>query len=425
MTTFDQSGATVKSPHSPFCVWLGIACALLLLGCSSDPTTGNETEEPVAPSLEPIVWPHAEGARRVERNTREKRALDEELAGWQEKYELAQSYVAGGYDDEALQVLTGALTQDPPVPWGPRMHALKASIQVRRAEELLLRIDARGVKDYVAFGEPIDFVIRLRNVSNEVVTLLAPQADEDTSPSALMIEITRRDRDIHATELRRSWNRTVYIQKPGSEPLRIPAGGTHELPVRIPADAVGAPIAGLRTIEVSGLLRPTRMRKGNEPRTVRLPIRRGRVMALPKNFEPLTVDPLKSMSTAVDTVAPAHLLIATEFVPPRRRAEAAGILARALERGHPALYRASLGGLGLLREHAVGDPLAPYVEPLLSGLTRTPGRADAIMEGLSTVTGVRLAPDPRLWKDWWRRDDNRRRAVAPVANQSVESTSNR
>jgi hypothetical protein len=407
----------VKSPHSSFCAWLGIAC-LLFAGCANDPTGPGEGEKAEAPSFEPIVWPHAEGARRVEQDTRDKRALDEELAGWREKYELAQSYVAGGYDDEALQVLTGALSQDPPVPWGPRMRSLKTSIQVRRAEELLLRIDARGVKDYVAFGEPIDFVIRLRNVSNEVVTLLAPQADEDTSPSALMIQITRRDRDIHATELRRSWNRTVYIQKPGSEPLRIPAGGMHEIPVRIPAEAVGQPIAGLRTIEIAGLLRPTRMRKGSEPRTVRLPIRRGRVMALPKNFEPLTVDPLASMATALDTVAPAHLLIATEFVPPRRRAEAAGILARALERGHPALYRAALGGLGLLRERAVGEPLAPYVEPMLSGLTRTPGRADALMEGLSTVTGVRLAPDARLWKDWWRRDENRRRAVTPVEANS-------
>ncbi len=411
MTACDHDGAAMRPPHLR--VWMTLAVALLLGACSSDPTADGP-EEPEAPSFAPIEWKHPEGARRVERDTRDKREVDEAMAGWQEKYELAQGYVAGGFDEQALQVLNGALTRDPPAPWGQRMRQLKASIQVRRAEELLLRIDARGVKDYVGFGEPIDFVIRLRNVSTEVVTLLAPQNDEVTSPSALLIEMTRRDRDIHATELKRTWNRTVFFQKPGDEPIRIPAGGMHEIPVRIPADAAGPPIAGLRTIEVGGLLRPTRLRKGAEPRTVRLPIRAGRVMALPRNFEPLTVDPLASMKTAVDTVAPAHLLIATEFVPPRRRPEAAAILAGALESGHPALYRASLGGLGLLRERAVGEPLAPYVEPLLSGLTRTPGRADALMEGLSTVTGVRLAPDPRLWKDWWRRDDNRRRAVTPV-----------
>ncbi len=412
MTTFIQSGATVTSPHSSFCALLLLVGALLA-GCSSDSAT-PETDEAEAPSFAPIVWPHAGGARRGATNTRDKRTLEDEDAGWQEKYELAQRYVAGGYDEQALQILTGALTQEPPAPWGPRMRALKQSIRVRRAEELLLRIDARATKDYVGFGEPIDFVIRFRNVSTEIVTLLAPSEQEETSPSAMMIEITRRDRDIHATELRRTWNRTVYIQEPGGDPIRIPAGGTHEVPVRIPAEAAGSPISGLRIIEVAGTLRPTRLRKGAEPRTVRLPIRRGRVMALPRNFEPLTVDPLKSMRTAVSTVAPAHLLIATEFVPPGRRPAAATILAGALEQGHPALYRAALGGLGLLRERAVGEPLAPYVDPLLRGLSRTPGRADALMEGLSTVTGVRLAPDPRLWKDWWRRDDNRRRAVTAV-----------
>ena len=394
---------------------LVLALGLLASGCTGTDAT-DEPTEPTAPSFEPIVWGRGASAGRAQEDTREQRKLEEELAGWQDKHDLAQRYVAGGYDEEALQVLGAALAQNPPSPWGERMRALRTSIQVRRAEELLLRIDARGTKDYVDFGEPIDFVIRLRNVSNEVVTLFAPGDEEETSPSALLIEITRLDRDINATELKRTWNRTVFFQRPGDEPIRIPAGGVHELPVRIPEEAAGPPLAGLRTIELSGTLRPTRLRKGDEPRTVRLPIRRGRVMVLPRNFEPLTVDPLKSMRTAVDTVAPAHLLIATEFVPPRRRPEAARILAEALETGHPALDRASLGGLGLLRERAVGDPLAPFVEPLLSGLTRTPGRADALMEGLSTVTGVRLAPDPRLWKDWWRRDENQKRAVTPAAS---------
>jgi len=397
-------------PPLPFLAAL-LAC-LLPCGCSATEAPERATE-PVAPSFEPIVWGRGAEAATGEKDTREKRKLEAELAGWQEKYDLAQRYVAGGYDEEALQVLGAALAQEPPSPWGERMRSLRTSIQVRRAEELLLRIDARGTKDYVGFGEPIDFVIRLRNVSGEVVTLLPPGEEEDTSPSALLVEITRIDRDIHATELRRSWNHTVFFLKPGDEPIRIPPGGVQELPVRIPEEAAGAPIAGLRTIELAGVVRPTRLRKGAEPRTVRLPIRKGRVMALPRNFEPLTVDPLKSMRTAVDTVAPAHLLIATEFVPPSRRPEAARILAEALETGHPALYRAALGGLGLLRQRSVGDPLAPFVQPLLSGLTRTPGRADALMEGLSTVTGVRLAPDPRLWKDWWRRDDNQRRAVTP------------
>jgi hypothetical protein len=89
------------------------------------------------------------------------------------------------------------------------------------------------------------------------------------------------------------------------------------------------------------------------------------------------------------------------------------LLAQALAEGHPAMTRAAHGGLALLRERAIGEPLVPFARPLMDALTRSPRRSEAILEALSTVSGVRLAPDPRLWQDWWRREAERRTAIAP------------
>ncbi|MDA1194340.1 MAG: hypothetical protein O2894_04080 [Planctomycetota bacterium] len=388
---------------------LGLFALLVFVAGCSTPSEA-EPEGPIAPSFEPIEFGTGANPRRDEQRRRMK--LDEDAAGWQEKLDLARRYADGGYDDEALQVLDGALAQGPAAPWGDRLRAQRQTLTMRRAEEVLLRAEARGVQDYVAFETGVAFVIRLRNVSTETVTIHAPaRGDASTSPSALLLEISRRDRDVHATQLRRTWNRTVFLQQPGDAPIVIAPGAIHEIPLVVPPEAAGSAIAGVRTLEISGTLRPTDLRRGSTPRRITLKIRPGRVMALPAGFEPLTVDPLRSMETALQTVAPAHLLVASEFVPPSRRDGAMQILARALGEGHPALYRAALGSIDLLRERAVGEPLEPLAEPLVTQLDATPARADALMEGLSTLTGVRLAPDPRLWREWLRRESERKRTV--------------
>lgn len=383
----------------------GLACS------ASTPEGAEDAQGPQAPSFAPIVFGTGMEGASGRDEFQQKRKLEGDAAGWQEKLALARRYAAGGYDAEALQVLDGAIAQAPPAPWGDKLRGLRQSLIVRRAEEVLLRVEARGMKDYVPFETPVDFVVRLRNVSDQVVSIHAPAAGSGTSPTAVLVEMRRRDRDVHATQLGRTWNRVLYLQKAGDPPIRIAPGGVHELPVRIPAEAAGPVISGVRTLVLGGTLRPTGLRKGDEPRRVTLPIRPGRVMALPRGFEPLAADPLGSMRTAVDTVAPAHLLVATEFVPPGRRPDAMAVLADALGSGHRALYRAALGSVDLLRERAVGSATGPLAGPLVDALEHAPGRGEALMEALSTLTGVRLAPDPRLWRDWYRRDENRRRPV--------------
>ena len=349
--------------------------------------------------------------------------LSDEDKGWEEKLQLARDYAAAGHDAQALQVLDVCLSQQPREPVYGQMRALKTSLLLRRVEASLLRVEALGVKDYVTFDQDVDFTIQMRNVSNEPVTLRAPgSGTRGISPSALSVDVTRTDRDIYASQMQRSWTQNVFLHRRGAEALTIQPGAMHEFPLRIPAAEVGGAIAGLRIIEIGGTLRPTRLRKGREGRTVRLRVRPGRVVVLPRNYEPVVLDPLASMRTAVQTGAAQHLLIASEFIPRRRRVEAVEILARALAEGAPGLRRAALGALSTLREHAAGAPLRPLVAPLMDVIDLNPARSEAVMEGIAALCDVRRAPDLRLWRDWWERDVADDARIPPPGGQAESET---
>lgn len=391
---------------------LALIVALASLGLAGCQADAGPSTEPRPPSLEPVVLGHA-SLRRAPEDSQERRRPDPAAAGWPEKLALAQGYAAGGYDAEALAVLDAALALSPPEPWAGRLRDLKASLRLRRAQETLLRIVSRGARDYYPFGRDVEVEVRLANVSGAELVFAAPPPG--ASPSALTLEVRCVDRDVYASRLRRAWSRTFALTAEGRPPLVIPPGGEHAVRVRIPAADLGPPLAGLRALEVSGVLRPTGLTRGGEPRSVRVPVRAGRVVVLPEGYEPLARDPLGALEQSAATGAALHLLLAAEFLAPGERPEAAARLAAVLARGPPGLRRAAVGALGLLRERAVGEPLAPFVGPLVAALAEHPDAAEALMEGLAEVTGRHLAPDPRLWADWWRREEGRRPLVAPYA----------
>jgi hypothetical protein len=393
-------------------------------GCRGDAKEGTAPEAapggPLPPSLEPIVIPNP--GRRAAEAERDRRPVEPVEEGWEDKWETASRYAASGFDAQALALLDAALADRPPAPWGDRMRGLRQSLRLRRAEERLLRVDARPTRDYVRFRTDVDVWIRIRNVSREDIVLAAPASSvspgrPEVSPTALVLEIVRRDRDVLATELRRTWTQTVYLQAPGGREIRIPPGGAHETKVRIPAADVGEPLSGLRILEIEGTLRPTGLRIEGEEEAVHVPIRRGRVVVLPDGFEPLARDPIGSLETAVGAVAPAHLLIATEFVPRDEGPRAMRALARALSEGDPALRTAALGAIGHLRERLTGEPRAPLAEPLVLALEARPGRAADVIEGLEALTSQGLPPDARLWLDWWRKEKDARTPVAPAGGR--------
>jgi hypothetical protein len=384
---------------------------------------GNDarTEDPngpVAPSFDPIVMPRpgAKGALpEDEASLRERREADAADAGWQEKTALVKDLIGSGEDEQALAILAAALAADPPAPWAARLKDMRNELRTRRVEEGLLRAHVRAVKDVVGFESPVEFRVRLRNVSNAVIVFGPPGAAatassrggrpgaEASTPTVLTLEILRRDRDVYASLVERSSTQTVYLQTPGEPVLRLAPGELREFPVTLPPEEVGRAIAGVRVLEVSGTLRPTGLTVGGESETVTFRVRKGRAVVLPQGFEPLAADPLGGIERALPLGAAAHVLVATEFVPRDRAAQAAALLARALAEGEPVMVTAAQGALGMLRERCVGDPLAPLVEPLLASLETRPGRAPDLIEGLRTLTDVRLAADARLWQDWWRR----------------------
>ncbi len=68
-----------------------------------------------------------------------------------------------------------------------------------------------------------------------------------------------------------------------------------------------------------------------------------------------------------------------------------------------------------IRRAAVGTAVRPLAEPFLRGPRRPPGaeRAEAVIEGAGGPSLASLAPDPRLWEDWWKREGAVGDAVVP------------
>jgi len=442
--------ANAKAAHAPLparATSSALAAAVLLavaLGCSaclSQPAGGPQEvkrdlfgrplEEskggPIAPSFEPVVLQRPDGVA-LDRDLRERRELDPEDAGWAEKLELSRGLMESGEDEQALGVIDATLAQGPPAAWAGRFRNQRIELKVRRTEQTLVRVEARPVKDVVGFLTEVEFRIRIRNVSQEDLVFGPPPAaatqagrplagGASSSPNAISLEVVRRDRDVTAALLERRWSTTVFLQRPGDAPLRIRPGESREFPVRIPAEDVGPPIAGVRVLEVSGTLRPTHMTLGGAPELMALRVRRGRVVVLPEGYEPLAADPARGLEQAVLLGAAPHVLVATEFLPRSYAPQAALLLARALSEGDPLLVTAAQGAFAMLRERCVGDPLAPLVDPVMASLESRPERARDLIGGLMALTDARLASDVRLWQDWWRRT----RGTSPVVTAPQEA----
>jgi hypothetical protein len=270
----------------------------------------------------------------------------------------------------------------------------------------VLRVDVRGLQDYVPFGHDVDLVVRLRNVGTQDVVIRPPTGSgpDAVSGSTLVLSITRRDRDVYAAEMSRRWSQSVPLLAEGGDELRIAPESAYEVPVRIPAEEAGQPLSGLRVLEVGGDLRAGRIEAGLEEPFGRIPIRPGRVVVVPGNYEPLAADPLGSIRKAALAVAPIHLLVATEFLPPASRPEAMTAFAEILATGSPDLRAAVLNAIHLLRQAAMGSPVRPLARPLIEAIEVHPERTAALAEGLTALTGVSLPYDARLWVDWWRRE---------------------
>ena len=380
---------------------VGVLCALC---CACTPTAPEgvtlQGTGPVAPTFDPVVIPNPNAAEQERLD--ERRPLPRDESGFREKWELASQYVASGFDDAALQIIDAALAQNPPEPWGERLEGLETTLRSRRVQQRLVRIEVRPLRDYVLFQRGVKVEIRIQNVSDQLLSLLPPQSDA-VSPSAITLELTRLDRDVSASARRRAWTQTLYVRNPAGGPVEIQPGTAYTQQAVIPPSDIGGAIQGFRVLEIGGRFRSTRLKSGDAVRPIHVPLRAGRVVVVPRGYEPVASDPLGSMRKAVDNVAPVHLLLASEFVSRSDRAAAVERLADVLAHGHPSLERSAISALQVLRERSVGEPITEAARPLMDALERTTTRSDAVMDGLSAYTGVNVAPDVRLWRDFWRR----------------------
>jgi hypothetical protein len=386
------------------------ATALAAFGCAKAKGDSAAPAAAAAPSgseLLPsgaIVFPR-EGGRPDPDAGKSRRRVGEDDSFFREKFDLAQASAEAGDDESALQVVAAALALEPPGPWESKFKGLKQTIKARHMQLDVVRADASGAKDYVVFDEDVDFVVRIRNLGAHDLIVRPPAGPgpSEVSGSVLALSIERRDRDIYSAALVRSWTQSVPLVPPGETELVVPPESVREVTVRVPADDVGGAIAGLRVLQVSGDLRLTGASMGIAEPVMRIPIRAGRVVVLPRNYEPIAADPLGSLRKALSVTAPVHVLIATEMLLPSDRPAAVGLLADALAAGDPALAPAIGAALALLRDKAGDAAAAGMAEPLVRRMRTHPARVPDLADGLVALTGVSIAPDVRLWEDWWRR----------------------
>jgi hypothetical protein len=417
----------MRSPRALLVVWLvGVAA------CSTGSTAASRRAAPCAPPAgdaaspdpgaaaaptasvtsgrgraDPLNLPvthRPAGGRATDASAR--RPAQEDDAFFAAKLSAARDEVSAGREEQALEILLATLRLEPPSPWDGRIRAMRLEIRERQVGVDALRVDARGERDYVPFDADVYLVLRVRNVGTSDVVIRAPEGEGTAaiSGAAFVLTVQRIDRDVYGGEMRRSWTQNVPLVTAATGPLRIPPESAHEVRVRMPAEDAGGTLSGVRTLVVGGELRAGRIETGLVEPLGKVPIRAGRVLALPRGFEPIAADPLGSLGKAVQATAPIHVLVAAEFIPAKERVEAMKLLADGLATADPALRPSLVNAVRTIRRAAAGDRLQPLAEPLVFALRGHPDRAEAAMDGLSALTGVSLAPDVRLWEDWWRRE---------------------
>jgi hypothetical protein len=364
-------------------------------------------------------------SRPTDPTKRTRRRVDEDQeAFFREKVETARAAIDRGDGALAAELVDGALALEPPPDWEEKLLNLRGEVRARHLETEVIRADVRGVVDYVPFGRDVDLVVRLRNVGTADVVISPPSGKgaQALSGSTLALAVRRRDRDVYAAELVQSWTQSVPLVAEGAPERRIAPEDSLEVRVRVPAAELGPPISGLRVLEVSGDLRAGRIEAGLSEPIGRVRIRTGRVVIVPSGYEPIAADPLGAMRKAAEMVAPVHLLVAAEFVAPADRVGAVTVLADVLAQGSLDLDTAAWNALHHLRAAAVGTPVRPLAAPLMAALLAHPERETRIMQALTALTGVALAPDARLWEDWWRRESSGPGSLVPSDDDLPDAT---
>jgi len=279
--------------------------------------------------------------------------FEEEIAAAEEEFE-------GGHYAAALRRVYAARAREP----SPEQDALLLELltalnrKVLELDVIQGRVDPE--EDPISFDQ--DVRVRVRLANEGVRPLRIPARLPDASPSLFLLDIVRRDYDIHAQVV----ETRLQIRRELPRDIEIPPGGTTELVLALAGTGNDRPLAGIRTFTISGLLRPCVIEVGDLRRWDPVPLEPGTLRSFRPNWEHLADDPFRRVGQALEKDAPVHLLTACALVPFEQRTQTVDLLVGAAGRGRPIDW--------------------------------------AVLGALEYLTGVReLGTDPDAWKAWWPR----------------------
>jgi hypothetical protein len=285
----------------------------------------------------------------------------------QEKYRLALDRYLAGDIYASIQTVDAILALEPDTVLRQKLLRLRKACRQRLLRESVLTANLTVASGAIHPGTPLQARIRLKNLSEETVTLrLGPGQPlgavnvdyEELSPDGARTR-TRSQRAVRFPS-------GELVLRPGQvKAISLELPSPHR---RLPPDLVGR-------YYLSGRLRAQTMLIGDAPYPVFVPLFPQEVVAVHRADWGLTVDPPASFSEAVVQASEGSL---EERMEPARRAFVASVLMARDDR------EATLATLIAALEHASG-PLS-----------------DAICAGLARANGEPLSFTRQEWLIWWK-----------------------
>lgn len=295
-----------------------LALALLLGGCS---LLGLEDEpladEAFVESAEKIVVQGGGGS------TDAPPTSDVDGAAAERALSTARSAWQRGDALTVVAVTNRALRAGAPVGVEEELRRLRAEARASLVAEEVVRATVQPEADAVERGAIVRVEIVLRNLAPAVLTI--PRAEDGSSDALAVLDVVREDYDVQGHV--RSNRSSVRVSL--SRDLTIAPGAEARLPAELPAELTEFGHVGFSVLEVTGLFRPVVLRVGESEFFDALPLEPARVRVFLQNYEPLALDPLASLRKAILKRSPAHILTATELLPPRDRGAARELLTEA------------------------------------------------------------------------------------------------
>lgn len=288
-------------------------------------------------------------------------------APWvEQKYRLALERYAAADLFGALRLAEAILDLEPDSLLAPQLKALRRRCQDRLLETSLVAAELALGGAVITPQDPLKITLRFKNVSDQPIVL--HQAKGAT------LGVVYVDYEELSADGTRSRVRTQHgVSLPGTS-LRLGAGQTRSIPVRLAGPHRRLPPGVIGRYELSGRLRPSRMDVGDSTASRFLVLEARRLAVVARKDLALAKAPRASFGEAVEKAKRGTLAQRRE---PSRRAFVAAVLFG--ERDREAALEALIDSLG-----QASSPLS-----------------DALCAALSRVNGEPLSYTRDEWLTWW------------------------